>query len=410
VEYEVVNVEKVGNCTMHYLNKEVPDGLKFDEIIVKGVVDAQRRRQLISHHTGTHIVFAAARKVLGPHVWQNGAKKTIEKAHLDITHFQSLSFEEELAIENEANRIIMDSINIKKYFMNKKEAELNYGFSLYQGGVVPGNNLRIVQIENTDVEACCGTHCDNTAEVGWIKMKKSSRISDGIVRLEYVCYERALDELNEESEIINELCESWGIERSAIVKTGNRFFDDFKRFSNKAQKQEDIILSYQMKLLEARPEKLFFHVTDQDTVGYFMSNFNEVQAKKLKELGKGIIFLNKGYIYGLIGSEEIFSEKDFNILLETTKVNIVEKQKEKEEKKKEKVKDKETKDSKEEALTNTTNTSTKVVKEKQMKNKVSKSIGKKKDTVEGILNFSSIYDFNVPKAVQILTDKGGYEL
>jgi alanyl-tRNA synthetase len=51
-------------------------------------------------------VFASCRKVLGPHVWQNGAKKTTEVAHLDITHYQSLTKEEERAIENQANRII----------------------------------------------------------------------------------------------------------------------------------------------------------------------------------------------------------------------------------------------------------------------------------------------------------------
>ena len=139
----------------------------------------------MSHHTGTHIVFAAARKVLGPHIWQNGAKKTEEMAHLDITHYKGLTYEEEAAIEKEANRIIMSGKNIKKFFMDKAEAERNFGFSLYQGGVVPGNNLRIVQIEDTDVEACCGTHHDNTSEVGLVKMVKSQRISDGIVRLYY---------------------------------------------------------------------------------------------------------------------------------------------------------------------------------------------------------------------------------
>jgi Alanyl-tRNA synthetase len=50
--------------------------------------------------------------------------------------------------------------------MDKTDAEIQYGFSLYQGGIVPGNNLRVVNIEGTDTEACCGTHCDNTAEVG----------------------------------------------------------------------------------------------------------------------------------------------------------------------------------------------------------------------------------------------------
>jgi alanyl-tRNA synthetase len=91
-----------------------------------------------------------------------------------------------MKIENEANRIIMSGKDIRKYFMDKSEAEKNFGFTLYQGGVVPGNNLRIVQIEDTDVEACCGTHHDKTSQVGWIKLLKSQRISDGIVRLYYV--------------------------------------------------------------------------------------------------------------------------------------------------------------------------------------------------------------------------------
>lgn len=50
---------------------------------------------LRTFHTGTHVVFAACRKVLGPHIWQNGAKKTTQNAHLDITHFTSISKEEE---------------------------------------------------------------------------------------------------------------------------------------------------------------------------------------------------------------------------------------------------------------------------------------------------------------------------
>lgn len=80
----------------------------------------------------------------------------------------------------------MSGKNIKKYYMDKAEAEKNFGFTLYQGGVVPGNSLRIVEIEKTDVEACCGTHHDNTSQVGFVKILKSQRISDGIVRLYFV--------------------------------------------------------------------------------------------------------------------------------------------------------------------------------------------------------------------------------
>lgn len=77
---------------------------------------------------------------------------------------------------------------------------------------MPGNELRVVNIEGVDTEACCGTHCDNTAEVGWVRILKSQRISDGIVRLTYVAQERAIQVLNEEHDIMNELCNTWGID------------------------------------------------------------------------------------------------------------------------------------------------------------------------------------------------------
>jgi alanyl-tRNA synthetase len=60
----------------------------------------------------------------------------------------------------------------------------------------------VVNIQGVDVEACCGTHADNTAEVGWVRILKSQRISDGIVRLTYVAQERAIDVLTAESGIL----------------------------------------------------------------------------------------------------------------------------------------------------------------------------------------------------------------
>ena len=98
--------------------------------------------------------------------------------------------------------MINSCTTISKGFMDKAEAEKQYGFSLYQGGIVPGNSLRVVNIEGVDTEACCGTHADNTAEVGWVRILRSSRISDGIVRLEYVAKEKAIGILNNEANIL----------------------------------------------------------------------------------------------------------------------------------------------------------------------------------------------------------------
>ena len=145
VVYSVINVEKVGKCNLHFLDYELK-GDKKDLIglDVKGNVDVSRRRQLMAHHTGTHIVFAACKRVLGSHVWQNGAKKTINNAHLDITHYQPLTYEEEQKIEQEANRIILQGTHITKSFKNKSDAEKEYGFSLYQVSLY--NNFNFIRV------------------------------------------------------------------------------------------------------------------------------------------------------------------------------------------------------------------------------------------------------------------------
>jgi len=85
---------------------------------------------------------------------------------------------------------------------------------LYQGGIVPGNSLRVVDIEGIDTEACCGTHCDSTSEIGWIKIIKTTRISDGVVRLYYCGGERAMEELNGESKLLFDMCKMWGVDNS----------------------------------------------------------------------------------------------------------------------------------------------------------------------------------------------------
>lgn len=124
VTYNVTDCIKVGKVVMHLVDTVIPDDMDIAGVKVEGFVDGARRTQLMAHHTGTHVVFAACRQALGPHIWQAGAKKTPEQAHLDITHYKSLTKDEESAIENTANRLINNCVDISKGFMDKSEAEL----------------------------------------------------------------------------------------------------------------------------------------------------------------------------------------------------------------------------------------------------------------------------------------------
>src|SRR4030043_291711 len=84
---------------------------------------------------------------------------------------------------------------VNSTFMERTAAEKRYGFRLYQGGAVPGKEIRVVRIGDFDVEACGGIHCKNTLEVGAIKILRTKRIQDGVVRLEFVSGMAAVEQM-----------------------------------------------------------------------------------------------------------------------------------------------------------------------------------------------------------------------
>jgi len=190
-----------GKVIIHVLS-EKPDFAEGDE--VEGRIDLERRTQLAQHHTATHILTGSARQVLGDHVWQAGAAKTPEKSRLDITHYEQLSDEELERIERLANEVVDENRPVYKSFMARDLAEAEYGFRLYQGGAVPGKRLRIVNVEGFDVEACGGTHLDVTGDVGHVKILKTSKIQDGVVRLEFVAGAAAEKALAHERQLLEE--------------------------------------------------------------------------------------------------------------------------------------------------------------------------------------------------------------
>lgn len=149
-------------------------------------------------------------------MWQAGARKTPEYATLDITHYESVSHELQRRIEEAAQRLIQRCIPITKNFYEKNIAEEKYGFTLYQGGVVPGSVVRCVSVGMVDNEACCGTHLDNTGRIGLFKLQKATRISDGVVRLQFVCGEAALKYEREVEDVLEQMRDLWSVSTPAL--------------------------------------------------------------------------------------------------------------------------------------------------------------------------------------------------
>jgi alanyl-tRNA synthetase len=232
---EVENVQKVGNVIVHVV--------KYGKILksgssVKGCIDWERRSSLMKHHTATHVVNGAARRVLGQHVWQAGSQKDVDKARLDISHFKRITLEEMHRIERLANEAVLKSIPVETMWVPRTEAERKYGFRLYQGGVVPGKEIRVVKTGDWEVEACGGTHLKNTGEIGFIKILHTERIQDGVERLVYSAGISALKAVQENERLAYEVAEILDAPLDKLAETAKRVVNEWKE----ARKEKERLL------------------------------------------------------------------------------------------------------------------------------------------------------------------------
>jgi alanyl-tRNA synthetase len=199
-DMRVVRADKIGNVVVHKVEGKM-QAAKGKQITC--TIDEVRRRRLQRHHTATHLVNGAAREVLGNHIWQTGAHKSVDVARLDITHYADITQEELERIERRANEAVLSGTRVDSRFLDRTDAEKRYGFRLYQGGAVPGKEIRVVRIGEFDVEACGGIHCKNTLEVGAIAILQTKRIQDGVVRLEYASGMAAVERMISMTEAVS---------------------------------------------------------------------------------------------------------------------------------------------------------------------------------------------------------------
>jgi alanyl-tRNA synthetase len=254
---------------------ETPDlkpGMK-----VRGYIDAERRFRHMRHHSATHLLLYAAKKVLGEQVWQAGARKEWDKARLDITHYRRPSEEEVSRIEKIANREVMANKPVSWEIMDRVEAEKLYGFTLYQGGVPPGRKIRVVRVGD-DVQACGGTHCERTGEIGLIKIIRTESIQDGVVRFEYAAGEAALDYISKEEEYLKEAGQVLRVEPSMLPKTVKRFFDEWKE----QRKEIERLIS---EVADLKAQMILENAEEYDSIPVVAEIYENADQQELVKLG-----------------------------------------------------------------------------------------------------------------------------
>src|SRR5271157_5257365 len=159
---------------------------------VDAMVKDEVRRATMRNHTGTHLLHAALREVLGKHVKQAGS--LVDPSHLrfDFSHFASVGDEELQDIEDLANKEVLRNDRVEEIPDVPIDVAVNEYHAMALFGEKYGDRVRVIRIGDFSTELCGGTHTAATGEIGLIKILKEGSVSSGVRRLEAITGEGSL--------------------------------------------------------------------------------------------------------------------------------------------------------------------------------------------------------------------------
>ena len=161
--------------------------------LVTATVDPERRRAIARAHSATHLLHAALRQVLGSHVQQAGSLVEPDHLRFDFTHFSAITPEELAAVEDLVCTWALDGMPITTEVMGVDDAKKQGATALF--GEKYGDVVRVVSMGDKSLELCGGTHLDNTAKVGLIRILSESSIASGVRRIEAITGKAVLKEV-----------------------------------------------------------------------------------------------------------------------------------------------------------------------------------------------------------------------
>lgn len=197
----VIDVQHAPNDqNLHFVELVLPMQ-KGEEYVLK--VDEQRRRGLKHNHTATHLLHAALRQVLGTHTHQAGSLVEPDYLRFDFTSLEPMTKREIATVERLVNEKIWSEIPVKTTITDQ-ETGLKMG-ALALFGEKYHEKVRVVQINDFSIEFCGGTHCENTDQIGMLKIVSESAIGAGMRRIVAVTGQQAYEYAVKHDEILKEI-------------------------------------------------------------------------------------------------------------------------------------------------------------------------------------------------------------
>jgi len=169
---------------------------------VNTVVDGQRRDAIRRNHTGTHLLHAALRQVLGTHVKQAGSAVHPDRLRFDFSHFAQVADEELQDVEDIVNREVLKNARVDTLEDVPIDVAVNEYHAMALFGEKYGDKVRVVKLDDGfSTELCGGTHTRATGEIGLLKLTGETSVSSGVRRIEAISGFGSLDSFRRNAEV-----------------------------------------------------------------------------------------------------------------------------------------------------------------------------------------------------------------
>ena len=277
---------------------------------VKCENDWDRREYGMQHHFGQHIISACFNneykaKTVGFHLGKDFST-------VDIEGF----FKEEdiLKIEKMCNEIIRENITVEFLNITKKEAKK---LKIKEDLSKLGDNIRVVKIDDIDINLCCGVHMKNTLDLRVIKIKKFEKYKKA-TRIEFLCGTKAIEEMLKRENYLNKICKLLSSNEEDAYKSIENLNNKLNEVNKENRRLEEIISNYEVKEMIESAEKInnmnvIVKVYENKTMNYMNKIANKIIEK---ENNIGLFALkNDDRLNLLFACSKNLEKMDMNILL-----------------------------------------------------------------------------------------------
>ena len=208
------------------------------------VADAERRARIVRNHTGTHLVHAALRNILGTHVKQSGSQNAPERLRFDFSHFAPVGADELRDIEQQVNDEIRLNTQVETSVTSLEEA-LNSGALAFFGDKYPEANVRVVTIPDPrsprgfySKELCGGTHVERAGDIGVLKVVSEESVAAGVRRIEAVTGIGALEHYQQQARSLRQLASQLNVAEDAVLAQVEKLSETVRQLEKDLEAQK----------------------------------------------------------------------------------------------------------------------------------------------------------------------------